>query len=38
MEDKMEVMQHVSKCSKFPCCLNILNEYLGELLYKNTGL
>jgi hypothetical protein len=24
-----EMMQHVLKCSKFPCFLNIQNEFLG---------
>jgi len=38
VEDKTEVMQHVLKCGKFPSCLNMLNEYLGEFFYMNTGL
>jgi len=25
------------KCSKFPCCLNIDNEFLGVFSYVNIG-
>jgi len=28
VESKTEIVQHVLKCSKFPCCLNIKNEFL----------
>jgi len=32
MENKTEMMHHVLKCSKFPCFLNIQNEFLGFVL------
>jgi hypothetical protein len=36
LENKMEVMQHILKCSKSPCCLYIYNEFVG--LFANAGL
>jgi hypothetical protein len=33
VENKTEILKHVLKHYKFPCCLNIYNEFVGDVFY-----